>query len=376
VLAHQGIKSKWLGAGLVCIVVVVFSFWTYERNNVWGDEESLLKDCAAKSPNKTRTHNNLGHALILKGKLDEGISHFSEGLRLFGQKREELIALGKLQKTRIHAHSMLGAEPGLKDLLNRLGLEKFKKGEIQEATAYYQAALRVQPDFSTAHHNLGLALAAQGKFDEAVSHYYQALQMTPDSAKLHNNLANALFKTGKVEESIGHYREALRLKPDYALAYNNLQIALAKQRQGKQALARTQKAPGSEFEDPASNYRFGNSYRSEGNLDKAIEEYKKALSLQPGFIDAMNNLALVYVSRGEYDKALPLYMRMMELQPDSYVAYYNTACLYARKREIEESITWLKRAVNKGFKDWDYLKTDKDLENIRTTSYFKQLTSK
>jgi len=44
---------------------MVFSFWTYERNRVWGDDVTLWRDCVEKSPKKVRVHFNLGNALML-----------------------------------------------------------------------------------------------------------------------------------------------------------------------------------------------------------------------------------------------------------------------------------------------------------------------
>ena len=35
----------------------------------------------------------------------------------------------------------------------------------------------------------------------------------------------------------------------------------------------------------------------------------------------------------------------------------------------KESIGWLKQAIDRGFKNWDQIKKDPDLANIRNTSY-------
>jgi hypothetical protein len=40
---------------------------------------------------------------------------------------------------------------------------------------------------------------------------------------------------------------------------------------------------------------------------------------------------------------------------------------------MEESIDWLKEAIKRGYKNWDLIKRDKDLENIRGSSYYKEI---
>ncbi|MCP4668729.1 MAG: tetratricopeptide repeat protein, partial [Deltaproteobacteria bacterium] len=345
-LVYRYIKAKSLRAVVLCGVVVVLSFWTYERNEVWGDAVTLWRDCVKKSPNKARPHNNLGIALKEKGKADEAIVQYREAMRI--------------KPTNAEARSNLG------DILISLG-------RIEEGIAHCRESLRIKPDFAQPHYNWGRGLVNQGRLDEAIVHFYEALGIDPYYAEAHNNLGVVQFKKGRIEEAIAHYREALRLKPDYPLALKNLQITLAKQRKNRGEVAKRQVMRRHTSANAGLHYKLGNMYKAKGKLEEAIGEYQKALFIQPGFIPALNDLALAYISKREYDEALPLCMKMIELRPDNYVAYYNIACMYARQDKVEESVHWLKQAVERGFKDWEFLKKDKDLENIRNTSYFKGL---
>ena len=87
----------------------------------------------------------------------------------------------------------------------------------------------------------------------------------------------------------------------------------------------------------------------------------------------LNNLGIVYSAKMEYDKALSLFKKIIELQPDSAGPYYNIACIYARQNRAEESLDWLKKAIEKGYNDWKLIKTDKDLDNIRSSEYYQEL---
>ena len=57
-------------------------------------------------------------------------------------------------------------------------------------------------------------------------------------------------------------------------------------------------------------------------------------------------------------------------------ASYNIARAYVRQGNAEKSIKWLRKAVEAGFNNWDGLKTDKDLDNIRETSYYRKIMEK
>ena len=64
---------------------------------------------------------------------------------------------------------------------------------------------------------------------------------------------------------------------------------------------------------------------------------------------------------------------MIVLRPDSAGAPYNIACIYAKQNKVEDSIDWLKKAIDSGYRNWDLIKTDKKLENIRGSSYYKKI---
>jgi len=84
----------------------------------------------------------------------------------------------------------------------------------------------------------------------------------------------------------------------------------------------------------------------------------------------------VYTIREEYDEAISVFGKMIRLWPNSAGAYYNVACIYAKQNRIVESTEWLKKAIQRGYSNWDLIKTDKDLENIRDTSYYKEIVSR
>lgn len=109
-----------------------------------------------------------------------------------------------------------------------------------------------------------------------------------------------------------------------------------------------------------------------GSVDEAIRNYEKALSIEPDFVQALKNMAVAYTGKGKYDKAISL-KKIIRLRPESPVVYYYMACIYSEQNKIEESINCIKDAIRTGFKDWDLLKTDKNLQDVRNSQSFKEL---
>ncbi len=61
-------------------------------------------------------------------------------------------------------------------------------------------------------------------------------------------------------------------------------------------------------------YRRGNTYSNLERYQEAIDEYRKAVSADPSFSDAIRNLANTYYFLEQYRKAKPLLARFIQLQ--------------------------------------------------------------
>ncbi len=345
--------------------------------------DMAIKECREAirlNPDFAKAYIELGNDLFALGKIDEAIDRYSQALyirRDYATAHNNLgVALakqGKVGEAIRHYTQALRLKPDSPETHTELANLLMAQGEINEAIHHYTQALRIRPDFAKAHNNLGLALAKQGAVDEAIRHYTQALRIRPDSVEAHNNLGNALFGQGRVDEAIRHYTQALRIRPDSVVAHNNLKKALATQREMKQAIYRTKKALRLNPKNPALHYRLGNLHKRLGQWDKAIEQYQKTLAIQPSFVPALSNLAMAYTIKGKYAEAISLFSKVVGLQPDNVGAYYNIACIYARQNKAGYAVEWLKKAISKGYNNWELLKNDKDLKNIRGSSYYQQL---
>jgi tetratricopeptide (TPR) repeat protein len=203
--------------------------------------------------------------------------------------------------------------------------------------------------------------------------YEHAIDVTENNQVAHNNLGAALYLKGKVNEATVHFMEALKIVPDYNKALINLRVSLGVNDSIDQAIERLEKLSKIYPKNSGLYYNLGVLYGQKGELDKAIKNYKKALSYHPEFVQAQFDLAFLYSIKGEYEKALTLYKKTIKIQSDLFWAYYNIAAILSVQNKVDESISWLDRSIKKGFRNWNFLKNDKKMENIRGTSYYKNL---
>jgi len=136
---------------------------------------------------------------------------------------------------------------------------------------------------------------------------------------------------------------------------------------------------GSKPSDPRADPRFaslvveGRRSAEARNWKAAEAAYRKLLELDPENFEAHANLGASYLALGLYQSSIFHGQKAMNLRPDEPNPYYNMACTYAKMGEIAKAIALLTQAVAKGFKDFDWMRRDPDLESIRNEPGFKSL---
>src|SRR4051812_46144653 len=108
-------------------------------------------------------------------------------------------------------------------------------------------------------------------------------------------------------------------------------------------------------------------------LDFELDFFSRILERQPNFVDVLrvmgNNLTL----KGRYAEGLVIDKRLCQLRPNDPLAHYNLACSYALLKRPEQALKTLRRAVELGYRDFRYMREDRDLDSIRHDRRFRQL---
>jgi len=87
------------------------------------------------------------------------------------------------------------------------------------------------------------------------------------------------------------------------------------------------KAPG----DARAYEYLGLAYHDINDIDNAIIQYKKSLSLNPLDPDVHNNIGVSYFYRGEVDTAIRHFKHALSINPSHADAHYNLGIAYGEK---------------------------------------------
>ena len=131
--------------------------------------------------------------------------------------------------------------------------------------------------------------------------------------------------------------EARRVNNSGVMAYHNGQY--------EKALGLFQKAIGLDAAMTEAYNNLGLTYTEINEEEKATEAFKTAIRLSPELAAAYNNLGYVFYRLGSYEEAIEMYNEAIGRSKDSSSAYTNLGNAYYRLEKVEEAIDAWKKAL-------------------------------
>ncbi len=86
-------------------------------------------------------------------------------------------------------------------------------------------------------------------------------------------------------------------------------------------------------------------HHTAGRIDEAVARYDRALSADPEYADAHNNLAVALLTLGRIDEAAPHFERALVLKPASADAHNNLGNWLAEQGKLDQALKHFERAI-------------------------------
>ncbi len=178
-------------------------------------------------------------------------------------------------------------------------------------------------------YELGKKAFGEDNYEEALEHLSKVLTEKVTYADVYNMLGVINASKDNNDEAIGYFKKALALNPRYteaglnlSVVYNNMgEFDLAREVYGN-AKDITVGASGSYLDSNVKgklsnmHAEIGHLYKNIGMFNEACEEFTKALSLRPDFLDIKAQLGSVYREMKEFDKSVTELEAAIVLNPD------------------------------------------------------------
>ena len=217
-----------------------------------------------------------------------------------------------------------------------LDAKEWTKGEelLRPLLAAQDEAVRLQAVGQTAD-----ALAKTKRYDDALALLGKEKDTPPVTAKR----AEVLYQAGR-------QAEAAQLLSGLAAGDDASALAAAQtwQRLEKyqESIPILQKLAVAHPEQVISGFLLGSAYERSGQRDKAVEEFRRVLKVEPDFHAALNYLGYTFADQGvNLEEALKLVSRAVTLDPDNGAYVDSLGWTYYRLGRTEQARGTLERAA-------------------------------
>ncbi len=172
------------------------------------------------------------------------------------------------------------------------------------------------------HTRLGIGYRERGQLQLALENLQVALRHDPNHTPAH--VVSALIQEGlgNTRQAEYHYRQAARLAPNDGATQNAYAVFLCRNNQFDEAQRRFERA----FEDPfyqtpeVALANAGACARRNNRPDDAESFLRQALDIDPGFPDALYQLAELHWEQGDWLRARAFLQRFQSVAQDDAVS--------------------------------------------------------
>jgi len=146
-----------------------------------------------------------------------------------------------------------------------------------------------------------------------------------------------------LNDALTYYQEEVINHPQDLKSHLFLGLVFQKKGFLDKAVEEFEKAVSVDLKNALAHYLLGNGYRQKEKFDEGQEQIKEALKNNPDFIQAIMQVGINYYEKGLYKEAIEEFEKMLEVNPDSLEANLYLSWAYERKgwnlearRKLEE----------------------------------------
>ncbi|HZD32297.1 MAG TPA: tetratricopeptide repeat protein [Candidatus Angelobacter sp.] len=203
----------------------------------------------------------------------------------------------------------------------------------------------------------GDVLRAQKRYLDAIDYYDAALAKQP-TPLLWNKKGMAELFLERNKEAKQSFERAVKLDKDCAEGLNNIGYMALIEKRYNRAIQYYEKALVIRPNSATFHYNMGAALFAKHQFDKATVEYRTAFQIDPGIFLHVSKVGIIVRSASPADRAAFAFM---------------VAKMYAQAGDFDNSLVYLRKAMEDGYKNIDSVYKDNEFASLRTDPRFTEL---
>ena len=232
-------------------------------------------------------------------------------------------------------------------------------GTLVPVIGIVQAGAQAMADRYTYIPLIGLFVMAAWGIPELLKKWQPARFPTPRKETLFASSSLVLLslfivtrtQVGYWRNSIALYGHSLKVAGPSDVILCNRGVAYGKVGNHAQAIEDFDRAIEINPKDANAYQNLGVTYAKLGNHRQAIEDFDRAIEINPEYAEAYYNRGFIYGKLGDFRQAISDYDRAIEINPDYVKAYYNRGIVYGILGNNRQAIEDIKTAARFDIED-------------------------
>lgn len=275
-------------------------------------------------PDEQRRLRSLGYISSSAAPKKERFTRKDDLKVLLPLQNRMLDALGRLQEGRrdesiSELKKIIAESPGFILVYSQLANIYQEAGQADLAIETLRDGLSKNPDNGSLLSRLGIILAEANRHREAIEILEKCAARESFDPENFNYLGVAYYKSGDFASALANYRKALELDSNYASVFNNIgslylsaYIRDKDERAFNTAMENFARAIETDPQLFAAYNGRGAAYHFRGEYEKAIGEWKRAIEINPDYIDPYFSIGITYLKIGDKAQALQQFLLLKE----------------------------------------------------------------
>ncbi|MBN2184495.1 MAG: tetratricopeptide repeat protein [Candidatus Krumholzibacteriota bacterium] len=215
-----------------------------------------------------------------------------------------------------------------------LGSVLKSRGLHQQALEHYLCAGEKVKNSAVFHTDLGEVYYNLGRTDEAITELLEAIKLDVEYWRSHFLISFAYGDIGNFQEALEESRTASKLNPSFNNTEANLALSeFSGERQIQNSSGGGKDIPSME----STSFTLGMAYRERGYYKEALQELNKALLDMAEKDKVYIEIGKVNISEGEEEKSLKAFLKALEENPQNPEAFRLCGCIYHFRKEFRKA---------------------------------------
>ncbi len=291
--------------GFQCGSAETTSAKLYMQQKQWDKaEQSLLKELSKNDKND--------EAWFLLGQVRLELKKYKE----MNDAYNHALALSDAHKADISRNKLAVWGMEYNDGVKLYNAGRDDTANYNRALDAFNTAIEMEPDSANTYYVTALAYYAKKDYNNAMTVLQAALQKKPNFAdaarflgQVHYQMAqdrmNAKDEAGaqaEFQKAVGPFEQAFKAEPDSVVNITNLIDVYERTKNSEKAMTLTHDAVAKDPNNKLFRYAYGVFLLKQDKYPEAIEQFQKAVQIDPNYADAIYNLGVAYLNWGVAQK--------------------------------------------------------------------------